>query len=593
MKLTFKRKTSFYWKLLYLLIARTVVYLVSFLSLITLVLTTHGLSNYLIISFLAVSLIWPLLANYIAANRIFPKAEKVNLLIDGFIFGFYLGCLGIPLWMLLLPAAMFGNFSSSYGYSFAIQFAIVFYSTMAASFFLLGQGLFLDTNEYTIIISFFATIVITFTSGLYTYGLIKNLSRNKNIVDNALQQEEQTNALLESSIASLELDKISKMMFDYFNGNILDFDLLTIQHIDHKNKTLSYQAILARDEIGFKVEALKAEVLQMDGTLLAEKSITMQKAYIVHDIDQEAISVPDKKFQEISAMKGLAIFPYFVKNKVSGLVCLYSREAFELDKNTINVLSNYIRHISLGIKNSLLYATLKSNAKKLKKTHKKLEHISRDLGMYLSPQVLDQIFVDKIQEQIKTKKKYLTIFMSDIVNFTKTVNKADSAGLNQQLNEELNEYLSAMTKIAFEYGGTVNKYIGDAIMIVFGDPSSSGSKQDAIRAVRMAYKMLTELAALNQKLKVMRYDGQLKVRIGICSGYANVGNYGSEFHMDYTVVGSVVNLASRLHDIAEPNTIIVTSSTRKLVQNDFRISDYGQHKIQGFDDKIQTWKIIS
>lgn len=592
MKLTFKRNSAFYWKHFYNLIQRIIVYLVAFLAFAVIIVSSPDLNKYLLISLLPVWLIWPVLAYFTATNRVFPKAEKVNILIDGLICGFYLGCLGLPLWMLLLLAAIFGYYSSSYGYVFAIQSALVFYSTIAISYFLFAPGLFPDTNVYIIASGFFAMIVVTFANGLFTYGLIKHLNHNKKLANDALKQVEQANYLLELSVSSLDLEEIAEMMLKYFQENILDFDLLSIQSINYEDKIIRYQIILSSDDFLFDSQPLKSEGIPMDGTLLAEKAIATQKPYIVQDIKSKAVSASDKRFQEISDMKALAFFPYFVKDKVSGLVGLYSKQSLNLDKNNVNILSSYIRQISMAIKNSLLYTALKSNTKKLTQTHQKLEDISKDLGKYLSPQVVDKIFHNKIQEQVETKKKYLTIFMSDIVSFTNTVDRADAAELNQELNAELNQYLSAMTKIAFDYGGTVNKYIGDAILIIFGDPNTLGSRKDAIQAVRMADKMLKELDRLNETLKVMRFDGQLRVRIGICSGYATVGNYGSEYHMDYTVVGSVANLASRLHDIAEPDTIIVTNTTRKLIENNFKMSDYGLYEIQGFDEKIQTWKIL-
>lgn len=592
MKLTFNKKSTFYWKHFNNLLQRLSGYFVVFTCLAAIILTNDAFNNYLLFSLLAIWLIWPVSAYFIVTNRIFTKAEKINLLIDGFLFGIFVGYLGLPLWVLLLLGAMFGHYSSSYGLGLAAQFAIVFYSSIAFCYFLLAPGFYPDANWYVITIGFFAMIIVTYSSGLFTHSLIKKLNNNKKLATNALKQVEQANYLLELSIASLDLEEISKLMLRYFKDNLIDFDLLSIQHMDYEGKTLSYQIILSSDDFPFDSQTLKSERIPIDGTLLAEKAITTQKPYIVHDIKNEAVSASDKRFQEISGMKALALFPYFVKNKVSGLVCLYSKEAFNLDKNNVNILSSYIRQISLAINNSLLYTALKENTDKLTRTRQKLEDISSHLGKYLSPQVVDKIFHNKIQEAVQTKKKYLTIFMSDIVSFTNTVDKADAAGLNQELNEELNHYLSTMTKVAFEYGGTVNKYIGDAVMVIFGDPSTSGSRNDALQAVRMADKMLKELDKLNETLKVMRFEGELKIRIGICSGYAAVGNYGSEQHMDYTAVGTVVTLAGHLHDIAEPNTIIVTETTRKLIENNFKMSDYGQYEIQGFDEKIQTWKIL-
>jgi len=103
-----------------------------------------------------------------------------------------------------------------------------------------------------------------------------------------------------------------------------------------------------------------------------------------------------------------------------------------------------------------------------------------------------------------------------------------------------------MSKIALDHGGTIDKYIGDAIMIFFGDPETLGEKEDAIACVRMAIDMRKKLAAMRREWDVLGVTTPLHVRMGVNTGFCTVGNFGSEERLDYTVVGGAVNLASRL-----------------------------------------------
>jgi class 3 adenylate cyclase len=114
-----------------------------------------------------------------------------------------------------------------------------------------------------------------------------------------------------------------------------------------------------------------------------------------------------------------------------------------------------------------------------------LETLASKLAKYLSPQVYASIFASNQNVQLASQRKKLTVFFSDIVNFTETTDKMES----EDLTHLLNHYLTEMSAIALDYGATIDKYIGDAIMIFFGDPESQGVNQDAIACVKMAVAM--------------------------------------------------------------------------------------------------------
>ena len=144
--------------------------------------------------------------------------------------------------------------------------------------------------------------------------------------------------------------------------------------------------------------------------------------------------------------------------------------------------------------------------------------------------------------QIKTARKKLTIFFSDVCDFTSITESLEA----EDLSYVLNSYLNRMAEIVLKYGGTLDKFIGDAVMVFFGDPETKGTKEDALACVNMAIEMRESLPALRNTWKNEGIDCPLHIRMGMTTGYVTVGNFGSEARMDYTIVGSPVNLAARL-----------------------------------------------
>lgn len=131
----------------------------------------------------------------------------------------------------------------------------------------------------------------------------------------------------------------------------------------------------------------------------------------------------------------------------------------------------------------------------------------------------------------------------------------------------INEYLTEMSQIALKHGGTIDKFIGDAIMVFFGDPESLGPAEDAKACVRMAIEMQHRLSELNVRWRKLGTEAPFRVRMGINTGYCSVGNFGSADRMDYTILGAEVNLSARLQSIAAPGGIVVSYETYALVRD--------------------------
>jgi adenylate cyclase len=144
-----------------------------------------------------------------------------------------------------------------------------------------------------------------------------------------------------------------------------------------------------------------------------------------------------------------------------------------------------------------------------------------------------------------------------------------------------------MTDVIFEYEGTLDKYVGDRLMAVFGAPLEK--EDDAERAVRAALKMRQELAVMMQDTTPeKRFD----VRIGINTGRVVAGNIGSPKRMDYTVIGDSVNIASRLESGSQPNQICIGEETYRQVRDKFKIQEIGQKKLRGRSEEIMVYEVL-
>ncbi len=219
--------------------------------------------------------------------------------------------------------------------------------------------------------------------------------------------------------------------------------------------------------------------------------------------------------------------------------------------------------------------------------NEQLEALSNKLAKYLSRQVYTSIFEGKRDVKIESYRKKLTVFFSDIHGFTELTDRVESEVLTRLLNKYLNE----MSKIAIDHGGTIDKYIGDAIMIFFGDPESLGEKQDAIACVKMALDMKDKLEELRKEWSLIGVPKPLRARMGINTGYCTVGNFGSEDRLHYTIVGGPVNLAARLESAAPVDEILISSDTYALIKDEILCEKVGEIEMKGIAYPVQTYLV--
>lgn len=271
----------------------------------------------------------------------------------------------------------------------------------------------------------------------------------------------------------------------------------------------------------------------------------------------------------------------------------YTKRVAYDSKDEIGVLARSFNKLVESVDEALKKLKLESENKiKLIEEQGKnemLETLSKKLSRYLSPQIYQSIFEGKQDAKLETKRKKLTIFFSDIVNFTETTDRMES----EELASILNRYLQEMSDIALSCGATIDKYIGDAIVAFFGDPESKGVKEDAVACVDMALKMLAKLKILQKEWLAMGISRPFNIRIGINTDYCTVGNIGTDKRMDYTIIGGAVNLASRVESVCEENSVFITEETYLLVRDIFICEEKDEVSLKGIGRPIKTYEVLA
>ena len=218
-----------------------------------------------------------------------------------------------------------------------------------------------------------------------------------------------------------------------------------------------------------------------------------------------------------------------------------------------------------------------------------LESLSSKLSKYLAPQIYQSIFSGRQDVSLETKRKKLTVFFSDIKDFTQITEDLQA----EDLASLLNEYFTEMSRIALEHGATIDKFIGDAMLMFFGDPESKGVEEDAKACVRMAIAMQRRMKDLQEDWRDRGYEHPFRMRIGINTGFCNVGNFGSNDRMDYTIIGGEVNLAARLESQADPDGILVSYETYAAVRDMVDAEERPSMEAKGIRREIRPFALTN
>jgi class 3 adenylate cyclase len=252
--------------------------------------------------------------------------------------------------------------------------------------------------------------------------------------------------------------------------------------------------------------------------------------------------------------------------------------------NALMVMAFFVFCFAISI---LVVATRRLQDRKLRDAHAQIQRSNELIARYAPRPIAERILAGEHDADYRPERLKLTIVFSDVVGFTDSSDEMDP----EDLADFLNDYLASMSDIAERHGATINQFLGDGIMIFFGAPQSTGDRDDAVRAVQMALEMQDSMTGLNDAWLQRGGRRAFEVRIGINTGYASVGDYGSPGRKAYSAVGVQVNLAARIEAECRPGKVLVSDSTWALAGDAFVGTDKGEVKLKGIHFPVRVYEI--
>ncbi len=278
----------------------------------------------------------------------------------------------------------------------------------------------------------------------------------------------------------------------------------------------------------------------------------------------------------VQQIRSAICVPLWKKDKIIGVIQLDSlRFENQFTPEDLELLKAIGSQVAMVIEQASLNEQIREE-----------ELMRRRLERFNSPQVVEMILKggQETKDNIMDPQELTaTILFTDIIGFTRFSEELPP----REVNVILNQYFSRMTDIVFTHDGTLDKYIGDGLMAVFGAPMEKDD--DAVRAIRAALDMRRELAVLREEIE---NKVKLDIRIGINTGRVVAGNIGSPKRLEYTVIGDPVNTASRLESIALPNQILIGEETYQLVNDMFKIKEVGPRMVKGKSAEIMVYEVL-
>jgi adenylate cyclase len=226
--------------------------------------------------------------------------------------------------------------------------------------------------------------------------------------------------------------------------------------------------------------------------------------------------------------------------------------------------------------------------KKLSEARARLERGTELIRRYVPMQLAEKILAGEHSGTQRPERRKLTLFFSDVVEFTQASDRMEP----EDLSDLLNEYLAEMAAIADSAGATVNQFVGDGIMMFFGAPESTSDQDHAVRAVHMAVAMQHRMSTLREQWFARGIQTPFQIRIGINTGVASVGDFGSEGRTTYSAIGTQTNLTARIQDKCVPGRVLISHATWALVQGEIQCESRGEIEVKGLHFPIKVYEVL-
>jgi adenylate cyclase len=269
-----------------------------------------------------------------------------------------------------------------------------------------------------------------------------------------------------------------------------------------------------------------------------------------------------------------------------GLATLLSRPIFRLMAGTRTIAEGNF-HVVLPVTSHDELGTLTESFNQMARSLREKEMIKRAFTRYVAREVVEEILKDPEQLALTGERREVTVLFCDIRGFTPLAERLSP----EEVVSLLNEFYTLMIETTFKHDGTLDKFLGDAVMAVFGAPIAH--PDHAIRAVKTALDMRNGVAELNER-RVAGGKAPIGIGIGLSLGEVVAGTVGTEDRMEYTVIGDSVNLAARLVANARPaGRILISQPTYERVQDLVEAKGLGPMKVKGKEEEVEVYEVLA